>query len=204
MLTKQFKAKLFKILFSLHIYGGLFCAAFLVVAGLSVLNFQHHFMNDDETFKEDSIHYFAFDSTAAPAELAAAIRDSLGVKGFVPNWDYRSDSTGTFSFQIHRPSRRFYVKLNRHDTRVEVSERHFGAGQAIGQMHKAVFGELANPELLIWSFYGKTSAILALISVLISMYFWFKKSIKNRKEWFVVIGMSSFSFIFMLFMWMVG
>lgn len=202
--TRRTHFGIYKFFHGLHIYGGLFCTVFLLIVGVTALNFQHHFLNIGETRTESSTQNIGFDPALDDMALATAVRDSLGIVGHVPPWDFRSDSTDLFSFKVYRPSRRFDITLHRHEPSVEVHEVYFGAGMALDMLHKTIFGELNDTMLKVWAWYGQSAAVCVLLTILTGIYFWFKKSIRHRRDWFVVLTAGLFSLFFMLFLWLIG
>lgn len=195
---------IFRFFYKFHIYGGLFATAFLFVVSLSVLNFQHEILPEKET---DTINYtknIVFDSTLKADTLARYIRHELGIKGHTPPWDFREDKKGNFRFKIHRPARQYEVKLNRKSETVNVSEIHFSTGTILRAMHFGSAAELKDVMLKSWALYAQIAAVLAFIAVCTSIYFWFRKSIKRKRQWYLVALTGVVPIIFILYLWLVG
>lgn len=198
------KSTVFKFFINLHIYGGLFCSLYLAVAALSVLNFQHHFISEEPKDTITTLHQIQFDSSLDDDSLARFVANQLEIVGHIPPWDMSSDSSGKFRFKIQRPARTFVVKLNRGSDEVQVKEINYHAGRILRMMHYGSISELDDPVLKAWSWFAKISTIVAFLVVCISVYFWFRKSVKNRVQAVMVVSSGIFSIIFILYVWLVG
>jgi len=190
-------SKITKSLYRLHIYGGLICSVYLFIVGVSVLNFQHQFLPEKET---DTISYtrtIQFDPSLKADTLARFIRTKLEIKGNVPPWEYKENKNGMFRFKILRPARTYDVRMNRNSDLIEVKEIHYSLGRIFRAMHfGSIRNKLGDPMLDIWSFYTQTAAIFALITLLLSIYFWFKNSVRNTGQWILIVFSSLFSFVY--------
>ena len=198
------KKKVFIFLYYLHIYSGLFCAVYLFIAGFSALNIQHHFFTENPT---DTITYtkiIPFDRKLKADSLAKYIVQRLGVEGYTADWDFWENDSGKFRFQIYRPARQFDVELNRNSDLINIKEIHFGIGTIMYALHRNLSVGLDDNLLKIWSFYGQLSAWFAIIAVLTSIYLWFKKSIRDRTEIFIVVISGLFSMSYIIFIWLIG
>lgn len=198
------KKSIFKYLYRLHIYGGLFCSVYLFIVGLSALNIQHEFLPE---YERDTVKYkenITFDKSLEIDTLAKYISLQLGIVGHLPPWDYRDDGKGNLSFKIHRPARIYKVDLERNSDVIHINEIHFSSGKVLNTLHKGSIGELDDPMIKIWAFYAQLATLFGLIAVGTSIYFWFKKSIKSRQEWFIVITSGTFSILYILYIWLIG
>lgn len=199
------KNTIFKYLFKLHIFGSLFCSVYLLIVGLSSLNFQHQFLPGKAT---DTISYsrtIQFDPTLKVDSLARYLHSQLGIKGHVPPWEFKENKNGMVRFKIFRPVRTFEVRLNRNSDLIEIDEIHYGIGRILGALHEgSIKNKLGIPMLDIWAYYAQISAILAFITIVTSIFFWFKKSIKSMSQWVTIILSGVFSFIFMVYIWLIG
>ncbi len=194
-----------KFLTKLHIYGGLFSSLFFLIAGISVLNFQHKFLPEENTETITYTQHISFDSSLKADTLSKYIRTELGVSGYIPGWEFRQNKSGMFRFLIQRPGRTFEVKLNRNEDRVEISEIFYSTGKILRAMH---FGSSSNklgyPLLDIWAIYGQIAAIFGFLAVGTSIFFWFHRSVKNRKQWGTIIFVGIFSLSIVLYIWLIG
>lgn len=202
--TNTLKNKIFKFLYHLHIYSGLFCAIYFFIAGFSALNIQHHIISDQPT---DTITYtknIPYDHTLKADSLANYITQRLEIKGYTPPWDFREDDSGRFNFKIHRPARQYDVELNRSSELIKIREIHFGIGGILNVLHRGLMIGLDDTLLKIWGYYGQLIAFFAIIVVFTSIYLWFKKSIRHKAEWRLVAISGLFSIFYIVFIWLIG
>jgi len=202
---KFVKNKMFNYFYRIHIYGGLFCAVYLLIAGVSALNFQHQFLPETPTDTVSYARNIRFDPTLKVDSLASYIRSQLGIKGYLPPWEFRDNKNGRVRFIIQRPARTFDVRLRRNSDLVEISEIHYSTGKILRYLH---FGSSKNklgyPMLDIWTYYAQIAAILAFFTVATTIWFWFKKSVKNRSQWVTIIVSGVFSLAYMAYVWLIG
>ena len=71
-----------KILLKIHLYGGLLVFPYLIIFGLSSLNFNHHFgfMEEKQEWEAQPTRTFSLQETDDNQVLAEAIMDSLGLR----------------------------------------------------------------------------------------------------------------------------
>ncbi|GEM_PF-6853685 len=195
-----------KFLNQLHIYGGLFAMAYLLMIGVSSLNFQHKFLPEHPV---DTISYqqnINFNSDLKIDSLSKYIRQEMGVKGYLPKWEYRDNkNNGNVRFKIERPGRSYIVKLNRNNNVINIEEIHYSFGKILRDLHfGGVRNQLGIPILDIWSWYGQLSGLFAFLAVISGIYFWFTKAVKNRTQWATIMIAGIFSILYILYIWLVG
>lgn len=189
----------------LHVYSGLISSVYLLIVGVSVLNFQHKFLPEKETEISEYTQEISFDSSLKIDTLAKYISSQLNIKGHLPPWDYRQDKTGMVKFKIHRPARIYEVSLNRHSNLIQVREIHFSIGRILRAMHfGSIKNKLGDPMLDIWAYFAQISALSAFIAIITSLMIWFKRSVKSRAEWIIIILSGIFSLTFIFYIWLVG
>lgn len=197
------KNKIFKGLFRLHIYSGLFCAIYLFIAGFSAINIQHQFIPD----QPDTIVYtkiIPYDHLLKADSLAQYIMQRLEISGYTPPWDFDEDVADKFKFKIYRPARQYDVELDRNNEWITIHEIHFGIGRILNALHKNLMIDLDDIRLKIWGYYGQLSALFAILAVFTSIYLWFKKSIRHRAELLIVTISGLFSLFYILLIWLIG
>jgi len=202
---KPTKNAVLRFLTQLHVYGGLICSVYLLIVGVSVLNFQHQFLPETET---DTLSYnrnIQFDSSLKVDSLARFIGSKLDVKGHYPPWEFREKNDGTVRFKIQRPARTYDIRLNRNNDLVKVREIHYSTGRILRALHfGSIQNKLGDRLLDIWAWYAQVAAFFALITLITSVYFWLRKSVKHPGQW-VIIGLSGFvSIVFMMYIWLIG
>jgi len=199
------KKMVFRYLYRIHLYGGLFCSVYLFIAGVSALNFQHQFLPEKGS---DTLNYtrnIQFDPALKVDTLAIYIKSQLSIKGYIPYWEFRENPNGAVLFKIERPARTYDVHLNRNSDLIEISEIHYSTGRILRALHYgSTKNELGDPMLDIWAYYSQIAGIIAFLTVVTSIYFWFKKSVKNRSQWVTIVLSGSFSLAYMAYVWLVG
>lgn len=195
---------MFKWLFKFHIYGGLFCSLYFLIAGITALNFQHHFLNSEETEKMDLVKTIRYDHSLPDEVLAAAIADSMGYFGHIAPWNFRTDSSGIFSYAIHRPGCRCDIRIDKNSDTVRVCDTHTGFANKLSGMHTSIMNMISFWPMQVWSYYAQAAAVIGFIVALISIYFWFRKSVRRRSEW-IIAGVSVAASLFLiLLIWLAG
>ena len=112
-----------KLLLDIHLYLGLVFAPYFVIYGLSTLAFQHGW--GWSPTNTTTTHTVQVPEGLEDPSLGAAVRDSLGLIGHVPDWQISTSDQG-ISFRINRPGRNYYAQLNRETGTVELREENFG------------------------------------------------------------------------------
>jgi len=198
------KKEILKYAIRVHLYSGLFASAFLILAGFTAINFQHDLLS---THPRDTLNYSQ--KVTIPDlpgnELSQDIAGQLNISGHTPNWDYRFDKKeNLIKFKIHRPARLYEVDLNHQTCEANVSEISFKSGAILEIMHKTTMIDLPDGPLVGWAIFGQLAAFSAFLATLVSLYFWWSKSISHRWQW-IVGGLSSFCvLIYVIYLWLVG
>lgn len=201
---KKSKNQLFKFFFYLHIYAGLFSAFYLVIVGVSAMNFQHKFFSEEPRDTIITIRQVKFNPSLKQDSLASFIAGQLNIKGHIPPWNFQSDNSGNLRFKIERPARTFEISLNRNHPDIHIAEIHYSFGRILRALHFGIIGELDIPMLKAWSSFTLLSTILAFLSLCTSLVFWYKKSVKTRSQTGIVIFSGLSSIFLILYIWLVG
>lgn len=198
------RKKILKYAIRIHLYAGLFASTFLMLAGFTAINFQHQLLSAeprDTTFSVHKVHI----SDLAANELSQNIASQLNIIGHTPNWDYRfNKQQQLISFKIHRPAKRYNVEVDHQNSTVKVAEIHYKAGAVLNIMHKTTMIDLSESPLVTWAIFGQISAVSAFIAVIVSLYFWWTKSVTARWQWFVAIISSLIVLIYVFYLWQKG
>ena len=196
-MNRRVKNEIFRILHKIHIYAGLFGSAFLILMGIAAINFQHHFFEPKHNIAESYQEKIHFVKEMSQDSLALSIKDSLGIFGDIVSWEYHSDSTGYLDFLVKRPGCEYRISLNRNIPMVKIEPVKTGLGGVIYELHESK-GEIGRIWYFdLWTIYKELAIISLFLSIAISIYFWFKKSVKTKVHWVLVI--TSFSmFVFLI------
>lgn len=198
------KNKIFKTVFRLHIYFGLYAASYFLIAGITAINFQHRFLNGCEKPVDEYSTGINLPSGASNDSLAAAATDSLKLFGYMPRWQYSCDSACNFSFSVIRPGCRHRITVDSSCRRLHIVRYFTGMESILSGMHLSIDYDIDRWPMRIWSFYGQSAALLGLLAALISVYFWFRKSVRKKSEWVTISAVAAFSLFYILYIWLAG
>ena len=102
------------ILLKIHLYAGLLCSSYLIVFGISSLNFNHHFGKPATLKSERQRGLNSLPATNDDQRLAEALRDTLGLVGWTLPWETRRAETEDslyFHFAVNRPGKEYRVAV---------------------------------------------------------------------------------------------
>jgi hypothetical protein len=153
-----------KTLLYLHMYGGLIAAVYLILLGISSLQFQHHFLPDASppTRWERVI-------TPPPADAdlptkTATVRDELGLMGKFFN---ARDTNDGFRFDLYRPGRSYNISVSSTGT-AKVDERRTTANIVTG-----LHGLTTVPNsrfMTAWGVYTHFATIFGILAAVSGIY----------------------------------
>ncbi|MDH3380447.1 MAG: hypothetical protein OEQ39_26320, partial [Gammaproteobacteria bacterium] len=109
----------------LHMYGGLMCSAYLIIFGVSSLNFQHEF---GKSGTESVTWEQTVDVAAHPedAKLAERVRAALEITGSMVWWEDMYRDPRGLHFKVLRPGRTYWVTYSNADGLARVRQVHTG------------------------------------------------------------------------------
>ena len=192
----------------LHVYGGLLISGYLVLLGLSSLQYQHHFPlpeNNSEKLWQQRFNMPQIENNQA---YKLAVRDSLGLFGHTPWWqDYR-DVNGVHHFMITRPGKSYWVEVPTEDDVFKIKETRAGFLSVILALHGLTGGGgvVMNPPtfVFIWKIIAQVMNVLFLIILFITIYFWYERSFRKSWGW-IFAGIFTLTFLTILsFIWLIG
>lgn len=161
----------------IHIYGGLACFWYLIILGISSLQFNHHF----EFMRQqgDSIKWQRQVSIVDPVrdnlKLAEAIRDSLNLMGWPLPWEMWRDSTHLY-FAMEQPAKRYFIKYTFTSNTANIVETNKGFWHVFNSLHGA--GAVPNgPFTTLWQWYTRATVITLILSIVTGIYIYL-----NTKE----------------------
>ena len=192
-----------------HVYGGLFSVGFLIIFSISAFYHQHHPKFPKPGDK--SIHWEAsltIPDTNTNHNFKLAVRDSLGLFGYVPWWqDYR-DSLGVHHFMITRPGKQYWVTVPLEGDVYKIREIRTGPWPVIVALHPLASGMRGHGQgpffLKAWRIVSLPMALVLLCVILITIQLWYIRSFRNGKGWLLAGILASFPMILLIFIWLVG
>ena len=102
------------ILLKIHLYAGLLCSSYLIIFGISSLNFNHHFGRPGKIKGERQTSLPALPAQEDDQRLADALRDTLGLVGWSLPWEtHRSETPDSLYFHlaVSRPGKEYRVRV---------------------------------------------------------------------------------------------
>jgi hypothetical protein len=184
-----------KWMLNLHLYGGLFCAPYLIIFGFSSLHFHYHFG-------------FVGPKTDAPPQvwtaplsvkpqkdndtLATSVRDSLGLMGWTIPWNMKRDAAGDLRFDLERPGKSYTLHTDFGKQNVTVEERHKGFWQVVNSLH--ALGAVPNSKFAAWwGGYTEFCTAFVLFAAISGIYLWVNSKRERRAGWLALAGGFLFS-----------
>ena len=163
-----------KILLDIHIYLGLFCAAYLVIYGLSSIAFNHNICSSATQVEWQ--RQITVPEAAPPQALAEALRDALDLSGWVPSW------------RLRRAGQDIHV----------FAETRQGLWGIVKGLHGLT--ELPNsPWGASWGLYTEISVWALIFAVLSGFYFWWLRPAARLLGWCLLLAGSGGSILFILY-----
>lgn len=202
---KAMSGDLFKRIYKLHIYIGLYCSVYFIIIGITGLNFQHHFLKQEAKFDQEYTQKIELDTLLSRNELITACIAELDLYGGVIWWKvWENKSQQSIHFELVRPGRNHKICIYKGSSSVSVKTYKLGIGSVLGGLH---YGSAGDPDSIlfkIWKGYVHSLAVLGLLLIISSIYFWFRKSIRHKWQWMTVLVSGSLSIILILLVWLVG
>ena len=156
----------------IHLYLGLLCSPYLIVFGVSSLNFNHPF-----DFTKPAENRVTWERSLQLPEVSAdneaeseAVRDALGLMGWTLPWETRRDvGTGDLHFGLARPGKHYTIHVLRESERVRVEERREGYWTVLRHIHgnKGVPGSRL---MSAWAGYTELCTLFVLFAAVSGVY----------------------------------
>jgi hypothetical protein len=203
------RKRLHNFLGKFHVYGGLFSVGFLLAFSYSAFVHQHH-----PKFPKPGDHTVHWEQKLEIPEIEdnntfkLAVRDSMRLFGYVPWWEDYTDSLGIHHFMITRPGKQYWVTVPTQGDLYKVKEIRTGFWNVLNQLHPMASGLSGHGNgpffIEAWRWISLPMAIVLFGVVLITIYFWFKRSFNRKRSWVIVGSIALFPIILIIFIWLVG
>ena len=177
------------ILQKIHIYGGLACFWYLIILGISSLQFNHHFefmqQQSDSTIWEQQIS--KIDTAHADLRLAEAIRDSLSLMGWPLPWEMWRDSAA-LHFEMEQPAKRYFITFSFYNNKITIVEKKKGFWPVFNSLHGS--GTVPNgPFTTLWQWYTRATVITLIVSIITGIYIWLNTK-EDKKTGLIILFVS--------------
>lgn len=190
------------LILKIHLYGGLLCASYLLIFGISSLNYNHHFgaATDDPVQWQRTLHVADAEEKMTVAEK---VRDELGLIGWTIPWETHRDEQGNLHFGLARPGKRYTIHVFFKEDRIAVDESRKGFWPVINQLH-ALTRIPNSPFVSTWGIYTEICVWVVLFSACSGVYLWATLKRDRRVGLVLLLGSLAFSLSFMLYIWWRG
>jgi len=189
----------------LHVYGGLALSFYVIALGISSLQFQHRFVEFQAGKKvlhwEQELEVPIIDDKA---QLKAAIRDSLQLNGYLPWWEEYTDSTGIYHFMISRPGKQYWITIPEEADRVLVEESRMPFLSVVFALHPLTAGFKGPGFARIWRIVSEIMSVLLLVIIVLTIQLWYAQAFTKLRSWIIVTGLTLFSILLIILVWLVG
>lgn len=171
-----------------HLYGGLLCSAYLIIFGISSLNFNHRFAfaQPHET-KVTWEQPLAIAPVTDNEKAAESIRDALGLMGWTIPWKMQRDRDGNLQFDLERPGKGYTIHALVKEGRVKVEERRKGFWQVFNSLH-ALMSVPQSRFSHLWGWYTELCTWVVLFAGASGVYLWAASKRERRLGWLVLAG----------------
>jgi hypothetical protein len=155
-----------------HLYGGLLCAPYLLIFGISSLHFNHRF-----EFMKAGGEKAAWEAplrVALPAENPKAVeaaRAALGLAGWQIPPKTKRDAEGNLRFDLERPGKGYTVHVLAGEGKARVEERRKGFWATFNALH--ALGPVPGSSLArAWGWYTEVCAGWTLFAAVSGVWLW--------------------------------
>ena len=198
------KSSLRSLLLKIHIYAGLLCSSYLLIFGVSSLNYNHHFGKPGKTEAiswERRIELANVEGN--DRAFSGTISDTLGLIGWTIPWETHRDDGGNLHFGLNRPGKKYTIHVLFDEGLVRVEERRTGFWSIINSLH-ALMRLPYSPFMSLWGVYTEICIWVVMFSAATGVYFWARRRSERFVGWILLAGGSGSSLLLMLYIWWKG
>jgi len=182
----------------------LYCSIYLIIIGISGFVFNHN------TWFERTPQYICeykknieINAKSNKSDSIKSICEQVGIYGNHIFWEDYTDSLGSYHFKIRRPGKLYEISYNGENT-IVVKEYSSGIIDIICGLHTMSSGNPPSFVSSIWRWYAESAAIVSFLVIIISVWFWFKKSLRTNWQWYITSFVFLSLLIFILHIWLQG
>jgi hypothetical protein len=189
-------------LLKVHIYAGLLCSSYLLIFGITSLNYNHNFgkpRNEKLTWERS----LKLGDTENDTALSEAVRDALGLIGWPLPWETHRDDYGNFHFGLARPGKHYSIHVLLNEDRVRVEETRKGFWAVVNSLH----GPARVPSssfMVLWGAYTELCTWVVLFSAASGVYLWTRRSGERFIGWVLLGCAAGMSLLLMAYVWWRG
>ena len=184
----------------IHLYLGLLCSSYLIVFGVSSLNFNHPFgFTKPGTEKVSWQRSLALPPVGENEAESEAVRDALGLVGWTIPWETSRDGNGDLHFGLARPGKHYTIHVLRGQGVVRVEAQRKGYWAVVREMH----GNKGVPRsrlMTVWGWYTELCTFVVLFAACSGVYLFATRRKDRRAAWSVLGVATALSLAFMLYL----
>jgi hypothetical protein len=210
-----------KLLLNLHTYGGLLCFGYLIVFGVSSLNFNHPFaftraMSKPVTWERRielpdlpriTPQMTAEQRVAAKAQANHAVRRALGLFGHQRPWresGWDEKDASHYHASLVRPGVGYEVDVHLDRKLAVVTETRTSAWEVMRGLH-GFHGEMPGSALVsAWGWYTELCTFVVIFAGASGVYLWTRRRNERRVGVVLLGGAAAFSLALMLYLTLHG
>jgi hypothetical protein len=210
-----------KLLLNLHIYSGLLCFGYLIVFGVSSLNFNHALAftrarSEPVTWERqiaiDDLPRLTPQMTgeqrvAAKAEANHAVRRALGLFGHQRPWReswWDERDANHYHASLVRPGVEYEVDVHLDRKLAIVRETRTGAWEVAARLHGFHGNMPGSPLVGTWGWYTEFCTFAVLFAGASGVYLWTARRSERRAGVVLLAGAAAFSVALMLYLTLHG
>jgi len=184
----------------IHLYGGLICAPYLIIFGLTSIHYNHRERGPRAPLPVVAEWQapLTVEAVKENEAMANSVRDSVGLIGWVFPAKIKRDEAGNLQFDVERPGKGYTVRADVKDRTVKVEERHKGFVQVFDALH-AFRGVPNSPFTASWGIYTEVCTIFALFATVSGIYLWVNSERERRVGLAIVVAATVISLGAMIF-----
>ncbi len=203
--TTQSHARARRWLLNIHLYGGLICFWYLLIYGVTSLDFNHPWLFPE--VKSEKVKWeraLNIPDLADNVKLGETIRDQLDLIGWVIPWNMRRDGAGNLQFELSRPGKNYVIATDRAAGIVRVEEQHTGLRSALLSLHGNT-GDVPGSRFLgAWGIYTEITTWLVMFFADSGIYLWVRRERARRFALAVLIVSLAVSVGLMAYLYFIG
>jgi hypothetical protein len=210
-----------KIILNLHIYGGLLCFGYLIVFGISSLNFNHPFeftrakkapITWERSVTLPDLPRVTDDMTSeqrvdAKAEANHAVRQALGLFGHQRPWQqswWDAKDPNHYHASLVRPGAEYEVDVHLDRNLAIVAETRTSAWSVIGALHGFHGAMPGSTFASSWAWYTELCTFVVLFAGVSGVYLWTARQNERRFGFVLLGGAAAGSLALMLYLTLHG
>jgi hypothetical protein len=206
-----------KLILNLHIYGGLLCFSYLIIFGISSLNFNHPFAftkaRAEPTTWEQAIRLPDLprvtsdmkgpERVATKAKANNAVREALRLFGHQRPWEqswWDADDPNHYRASLVRPGVEYDVDVHLDRNIAVVTETRMNAWLVMEGLHGFHGNMPGSTFVSTWGWYTELCTLVVLFAGASGVYLWTRRKNERRIGYALIGAATAFSLGLMVFL----